>query len=342
MTQPTPLASAGLISRFAALLGLLLLAGCASTPPWPDHHSAKAPSQQDTTIQDQALLDNVPFYPQEKYQCGPASLATMLNTQGLATDPEILKELVYLPGRQGSLQVEMVAGARAHDMVVYPLQTNIETVLSEVAAGNPVLIMQNLRFNWWPQWHFAVVVGYDSDEEVLILNTDTRRHYRMPYKTFHATWDRASRWAMVILPPDELPATAETLPYLRAAHDLESTGHTRAARQAYLSAEQQWPSQPAPIMALGNLAYDQGDFTGAVSHFLRAVNRFPEFSEGWNNLAYALSTLSCPKQASKAMACAVNLNPERFGQTAPPAGSVESRNACPPVPDCPSSQPSQR
>lgn len=97
---------------------------------------------------DQALLDHVPFYPQEKYQCGPASLATMLNTQGLATDPEILKELVYLPGRQGSLQVEMVAGARSHDMVVYPLKPNLEAVLGEVNAGNPVLIMQNLRFNW--------------------------------------------------------------------------------------------------------------------------------------------------------------------------------------------------
>ncbi|WP_342632011.1 PA2778 family cysteine peptidase [Marinobacter alkaliphilus] len=334
MTPSAPTHKFGLAGRFAALLGLILLAGCASTPPWPE---TAAPAQQESTILDQALLNHVPFYPQEKYQCGPASLATMLNTQGLATDPEILKELVYLPGRQGSLQVEMVAGARSHDMVVYPLKPNLEAVLGEVNAGNPVLIMQNLRFNWWPQWHFAVVVGYDSEEEVLILNTDTRRHYRMPYKVFHATWNRADRWAVVILPPDSLPATAEALPYLRAAHDLESTGHTRAAQQAYQAAEQQWPDQPAPIMAQGNLAYDQGNAEGAASHFLRAVNRFPGFSEGWNNLAYALSARSCPEQASKALACATNLNPERFGQAPelPKGTTGGSRSSCPPVPDCP-------
>ena len=45
----------------------------------------------------------------------------MLNAQGLETNPDILKELVYLPGKEGSLQVEMVAGARSHDMLVYRL-----------------------------------------------------------------------------------------------------------------------------------------------------------------------------------------------------------------------------
>ncbi|WP_291831658.1 PA2778 family cysteine peptidase [Marinobacter sp.] len=286
---------------------------------------------------DQVLLDNVPFYPQEKYQCGPASLATMLNTQGLATDPDILKELVYLPGRQGSLQVEMVAGARSHDMVVYPLATNIDAVLSEVTAGNPVLVMQNLRFNWWPQWHFAVVVGYDSDKEVLILNTDTRRHYRMPYKTFHATWDRASRWAMVILPPDKLPETAETLPYLRAAHDLEITGHTLAAQKAYETAEHRWPDQPAPIMAQGNLAYDQHKPATAAAHFLRVVNRFPDFPEGWNNLAYALDASASPKQAAEALACAIRLDPERFGQANLQFSDQPSPDSshCPALPICP-------
>lgn len=333
MTPATLLTKAGLASKRAALLGLFLLAGCASTPPWPDQTQTAElfqPTRQ--------LLTDVPFHPQEKYQCGPASLATMLNTQGLSTDPEILKELVYLPGRRGSLQVELVAAARSHNMVAYPLEPDIEALLAEVAAGNPVLVMQNLRFNWWPQWHFAVVMGFDPHHQTLILNTDTRQHYEMPYKVFHATWNRAERWALVILPPDELPATAEALPFLRAAHDLESTGHTLAAQRAYETAEQRWPDQPAPIMAQGNLAYDQRKPATATSHFLKVVNRFPDFPEGWNNLAYALSASSCPKQARAALACAAHLNPERFGQAnhplTHPAGTVNSE--CPELPACPS------
>ena len=79
-------------SRLMALTGLVLLAGCATTPPWPEPSATNNDVQPAST-----LLEKVPFYPQEKYQCGPASLATMLNTQGLSTDPDILKELVYIP-----------------------------------------------------------------------------------------------------------------------------------------------------------------------------------------------------------------------------------------------------
>ena len=323
-------------SRLMALAGLVLLAGCATTPPWPEPSAINSSEQSAST-----LLADVPFYPQEKYQCGPASLATMLNSQGLSTDPDILKELVYIPGREGSLQVEMVAGARSHNMVVYPLQPEIDAVLAEVTAGNPVLVMQNLRFNWWPQWHFAVVVGYDAREEELVLNTDTRQHYRMPYKAFHATWNRAERWAMVILPPDQLPATADTLPWLRAAHDLETTGHSRAARVAYQTAATHWPDHSAPIMALGNLAYSQQQLHKAIEHFLHAIQRFPDAPEGWNNLAYALAANGCADAAKKALTCASTLAPGRFNQNKDslPGPGKNASQQCPAIPQCPAEAP---
>lgn len=260
----------------------------------------------------------------------------MLNSQGLNTDPDILKELVYLPEREGSLQIEMVAGARSHNMVVYPLQPDIETLLAEVSAGNPVLVMQNLGFDWWPQWHFAVVVGYDHQDETLILNTDTRKHHRQPYKVFHSTWNRADRWAVVILPPDELPATAEALPWLRAAHDLETTGHTFAAETAYQTAARQWTDEPAPLLALGNLAYSQNRFDAAANHLRLATERFPEFAEGWNNLAYALSAAGCYQQANQAMACAAHLAGDRFQveNFQPGTTSPDTTLTCPKLPAC--------
>ena len=322
-------------SRIAALTGLLLLAGCASTPPWPEPESEAGK----VVLPNRVLLDEVPFYAQEKYQCGPASLAMTLNSQGLETEPDVLKELVYIPGREGSLQVEMVAGARAHNMVVYPLKPKLEAILEEVSAGNPVLVMQNLLVDWWPQWHFAVVVGYDSDDETVILNTDTRKHYAMPYKAFHATWSRAERWAVVVLPPEKIPATAEPQAFLRAAHDLESTGHTRAALSAYQTAEQTWPQQPAPIMAQGNLAYGQQQWSGALVHFRRVVEEFPDYAEGWNNLAYTLDQAGCPVQAASALSCASTLAPDRFGGDE--AGFSDrqtgSDETCSVLPACPAS-----
>lgn len=318
--------------RLIVLCGALLLAGCATTPPWPQPSelaAADRPQRQ--------LLDDVPFYPQEKYQCGPAALATVLNAQGLDTRPEQLKELVYLPGREGSLQVEMVAAARAHDMVVYPLKPAFEAILDEVRAGHPVLVMQNLLLDWWPKWHFAVVVGYDSHRQTVILNTDTRQHYEMPYQAFYATWRRADHWARVVLPPDRLPATAKPLAYLRAAHDLETTGRLDAARTAYRTAHRHWPSQPEPLMALGNLAYDQQDWPKAVAHFLNASHRFPQFADAWNNLAYTLVRAGCPAPATQALMCAATLNPDRFQPSGPEFEATRAAPdaECPRLPPCP-------
>ncbi|MEP4468202.1 PA2778 family cysteine peptidase, partial [Marinobacter alexandrii] len=192
-------------SRLVSLLLILLLAGCSTSPKWP------AADDSTASLQTRTVLNDVPFYPQELYQCGPAALAMMLNSQGLNTNPDILRDLVYIPGREGSLQVEMVAGARSHNMLVYTLDGELESLLREVEAGNPVLVMQNLFYNWWPQWHFAVVMGFDPEKQTIILHTGTRERHETSVEVFANTWARSDNWAAVILPPDQIPATATAL-----------------------------------------------------------------------------------------------------------------------------------
>ncbi|EON91609.1 hypothetical protein MARLIPOL_12894 [Marinobacter lipolyticus SM19] len=323
-----------IIYRLRSLSGFLisltlvmLLAGCASSPKWPEQTAAGSTA----TIHKRTLLRSVPFYPQERYQCGPASLAMMLNARGVETNPEILKELVYLPGAKGSLRVELVAGARSHGMLVYELDGTLENLLSEVAAGNPVLVMQNLGFNWWPQWHFAVVIGFDPEERHIILHTDTRERHEQNLTVFNKTWSRAERWSAVVMKPDQLPATAKPLNYLMAANDLETTGRTFAAMTAYRTAEAQWPDQPAAPMGQGNISYSQADWTTAVEHYQRMTERFPEVAPGWYNLSQALDRADCPSQAREAASCAATLAPGRFDAPSDQAQktSPSDNNSCP-------------
>ena len=327
------------IFRLRSLSGLLislalamLLAGCASSPKWPEQPGAGSHAD----IHQRTILHSVPFYPQERYQCGPASLAMMLNARGLETNPEILKELVYLPGKKGSLRVELVAGARSHGMLVYELDGTLENLLLEVAAGNPVLVMQNLGFNWWPQWHFAVVIGFDPEERHIILHTDTRERHEQSLTVFNKTWSRAERWSAVVMKPDQLPATAKPLDYLMAANDLETTGRTFSAMTAYKTAEARWPDQPAAVMGQGNIAYSQADWTTAVERYHRMTERFPGLAPGWYNLSQALNRADCPSQAREAAACAATLAPGRFDA---PSGqnpdTSHSDNVNCPVIQCP-------
>ena len=304
---------------------ILLIAGCASIPPWPETASvgaSQAPVQLD-----------VPFFPQERYQCGPAALATMLASQNVSVTAEELVPRVYLPEREGSLKVELVAAARQYGMLVYPLEPGLADILSEIDAGHPVLVMQNLGFDWFPQWHFAVVIGYDAAEEELILNTDTRRANRQPVGVFYRTWARAGRWAAVMLPAGDLPATAEPLSYLEAAHDLESTGQQAAAFSAYQAASARWPEQPAAPLGMGNIAFARQQWARAAGHYMDVVEKSPGFAPGWNNLAHALSRTGCAPQSVEALACANRLKPETFPSDLPPSDQV-SEFACPAI-QCP-------
>ena len=286
------------VLRLAALLGLtVLLSACAGrTPPPPDPSSL-------AHLPDQVLLQQVPFHAQDDYQCGPASLAMVLNHRGIAVTPDALKDRIYLPERRGTLQVEMVSAARERDVLAYPLEKKLDAVLAELDAGNPVLVMQNLAFDWYPQWHYAVVIGYDLPAKEMIVHSGLNAAQREPFHVFMRTWSRADYWARVMLPPGQLPATAEPLSYLKAASDLEQTGRLDSAKRAYQSATEQWPDQPGARFGLANTRWTMGDRQAAIADFQRLVNDFPAFQPGWNNLATGLEIAGCPAESAAARQC---------------------------------------
>src|SRR3990167_9056683 len=186
-------------------------------------------------------LTTVPFFPQEEYQCGPAALATVLNGTGVSITPEQLVQQVYLPERRGSLQLEMIGAARRHGRIPYVLRPELESLLAEVTSGNPVLMLQNLSFWWYPKWHYAVVVGFDLKSDRLVLRSGREERHEVPFKVFERTWRRSDYWAMVVLSPERLPFTAEEIPYVRAVAPLERLSRWPETALAYATALTRWP-----------------------------------------------------------------------------------------------------
>lgn len=279
---------------------MLLLSACAGQPAFMPSNEVL---QQ---LPAKTYITQVQFYPQDDYQCGPASLAMLLSQRGFTDTPQSLKDRVYIPAREGSLQVEMVAAAREHGLLMYPLAPNLAAILTEVAAGNPVLVMQNMAFNWYPQWHYAVVVGYDLTTQEMIVHSGVNQAEREPFSLFMRLWDRTERWAVVALPPEQLPASAESLVYLRAASDLEQSGQLTAAKRAYATALHAWPDQAAARLGLGNVAWSEKQPQVALAQFRQLVSDFPELKPGWNNLSVALESVGCLQAARQAKACGDN------------------------------------
>jgi predicted double-glycine peptidase len=252
-------------------------------------------------------LTAVPFFPQEEYQCGPAALATVLNWTGVLVTPDQLAPQVYLPERQGSLQLEMIGAARRQGRVPYVLRPELESLFAEVASGNPVLILQNLSFWWYPKWHYAVVVGFDLPSDRIVLRSGREQRHDIPIEIFERTWRRSHYWAMVVLSPDRLPFTAEEIPYLQAVAPLERLARWPEASTAYNTALGRWPKSLAARMGLGNSHYALGDVPGAEVEFLQATQDHPDAATAFNNLAQVLADQNRWPEARAAAQRAVEL-----------------------------------
>ncbi|HYQ70940.1 MAG TPA: PA2778 family cysteine peptidase, partial [Gammaproteobacteria bacterium] len=215
----------------------------------------------------------------------------------------------YIPALQGSLREEVAAAARDFGMLAYPLAPSLADLLLETAHGNPVLVFQNTGLDIMPNWHYAVVIGYDLSAREIVLRSGTTRRWRTSLARFEKTWSRGDFWALVVLPPGEVPASARSETYLQAALDLEASGQVVAARTAYRSATERWPGQPAGWLSWGNNLYADGQFEQSATAFRQATALAPTDPRAWNNLAYALLETACRAQASEAAACAVALAP---------------------------------
>lgn len=288
----------------AGVLLLLWLSGCSHTLP-----REALPANLPEHIE----LSDTPFFAQQRYQCGPASLAMVLGQRGVAVTPGELVSRVYLPQREGSVAPEMIATARSYGMVVYELPPTMGALLREVAAGNPVLVLQNLGLSWLPKWHYAVVVGYELGAQQLILRSGVTERHTVSLALFDRTWVRGSRWGMVVLRPGDLPASGDALRYLKAAYALEQTGQLMAAVQAYRAGSGRWPEEPLAWLAESNMHYRLGRYGEAVETLRAALARHPEAAQIWNNLAYALAGMGCRGSALEAIACAIRLAPGEVG-----------------------------
>jgi tetratricopeptide (TPR) repeat protein len=283
-------------------------------------------------------LADTPYFPQERYQCGPAALATVLNARGVAVTPDELVSQVYLPARAGSLQIEILSAIRRQGLLAMPIESTLDALLAEIAAGNPVLVLQNLGLDWLPRWHYAVAIGYDLERQELVLRSGTEHRRITPLRVFLNTWNRSKRWGIVVLTPGVFPAQAKPTAYLEAAGALETLGKVKEARAAYKASVERWPDNSVTWLGLGNTEYALGHAAYAEEAYRRAVRIQGSMAISWNNLAYALAAQQCIRSAREAARCATSISPENaeFTHTLKEMESLPAPTAehCLPLPNC--------
>lgn len=276
---------------FPVIVLLSLLAAC-STPQTLALRQSPAAAESG-----RVELADVPFFPQEEHQCGPAALATLLNHTGLKTTPGEIAGEVFIPARQGSIPVEMAASARRHGRLVYPLAGELSALLAALHQGYPVLVLQNNGLSWLPVWHYAVVVGADRAREVFWLRSGRQRRLELPFATFERSWARAQYWGVLVLDPAQIPDSLDARTVIRELAIMERSGAIAEAQAGFNRALLNWPEQKTAWLGLAGTSLKLGDTVRAESVLRELVRRAPQYGAGLNNLADLLLKTGRPLEA---------------------------------------------
>ena len=273
--------------RLALGAAVWLLAGCGTLDPLIPQ-TVQLRTEWPAGVPRSVELAQVPFFPQDEYQCGPAALAMALSASGVRTRPESLVGDVWLPARRGSLQLEMLAAPRKHARVSYRLAPRYADLLREVAAGNPVVVLQDVG-PLLTQWHYAVVNGFDHGTGTILLRSGLQFRQQMSFTAFERTWMPGHYWAMVVTPPDRIPVTATEERWLEALLGLARGGHADATVQGYAAALKRWPDSLPAAVGLANHLHARGSLDEAAGVLRTALQRHPQSVIVLNNLAQTLS-----------------------------------------------------
>ncbi len=281
----------------ASLIMAALLGACAQQMPLLSDSMHLSGSHAAGTLKSDVELDDVPFFSQHEYQCGPAALASVLQYCGALVSVESLVDKVYLPDKRGSLQYELLATVRRFGLIPYVLDGQLTSLLAELSSGRPVLVLQNLGLDSYPVWHYAVVIGFDLQNDHLILRSGTERRKVVSARRFVKSWDKADNWGFVALKPGSFPSEVDRDRYLTAITALEGVVSEATQLIAFRAAVERWPGNAWALTGLANAFYVSGDSIQAEQVFRKLLRIYPEHTIARNNLAQLLHERGCDRAA---------------------------------------------
>ncbi|MBI4684018.1 MAG: peptidase C39 family protein [Nitrospirae bacterium] len=162
---------------------VLFLSGCATLYQLP-------PSENNRIIVD------VPFYAQEKYQCGPASLAGVMNYWGVNITPDIIAEEIYSKSAKGTPDFDVILYPEKKGLVSERYQGNMYDLRRNIDEGYPLIVLVDYGIWVLQENHFMVIIGYN--EHGVIVNSGKEKEKFIPKEDFVKAWERTKFWTLLL------------------------------------------------------------------------------------------------------------------------------------------------
>ena len=173
--------------KCASALFLIVIAVCMSS--CSSVHGIHDPSAN-------TIIKDVPSYSQESYQCGPASLAMVMNYLKVMVKPEEIADDIYSKSAHGTLNLDMVLYAQRKGLSALQYKGNLSDIHKNIGDGNPLIVLVDYGYSFYEANHFMVIVGYNEDG--IIVNSGKRKDHFIPEKEFLKAWKKTNYWTLLI------------------------------------------------------------------------------------------------------------------------------------------------
>lgn len=168
---------------FLSLLFFALISSCASLQSIPEAKQTR-------------VIGGVPFFAQEEYQCGPASLAGVMNYLGVSVTPDDIAKEIYSKSLRGTLNIDMALYPQKKGLTAQQYQGSMDDLRKKIDSGNPVIVFVDNGFWFVQAGHFMVVVGYN--EFGVIVNSGKEKQKFISEKDFMSAWQKTKFWTLLI------------------------------------------------------------------------------------------------------------------------------------------------
>jgi hypothetical protein len=287
--------------KFRLVLVALFLQSCATKTPHTD-----ILVEDSTHLPKSFLIGTVPFIKQMQHHCGPASLAMILKANQRPVHFEHLTNQMMTPGKKGTFSTDVITAVRRQGMI--PIRvSDLRSLLTEISFGQPIMVFQNLGFSWYPQWHYAVALGYDLSGPDIILHSGKNKFLKTDMRMFERSWALTKSWGLLILNPGTLSNTVDDLGHVAGISGLEAMEKFDEAKISYAAVLSKWPKSLPALIGMGNVLYATKDYKGSAYHLRKATEFHPLSETAWHNLATAQGANGQLKEAKESARRALSL-----------------------------------
>lgn len=145
-------------------------------------------------------IENVPFFPQDSFMCGPASLASVIGYWGRGGTMEAVAKEVYNEDLKGTLPIDLFLNAKdkGFDAVYY--RGGIEDMKEKIRGGFPLIVFLNLGYDFYPVGHYIVVTGYSDRLKAVVAHSGTEKDRVYTYGELESAWSKTGFSTLLVRP----------------------------------------------------------------------------------------------------------------------------------------------